>query len=244
VAVEALLFLPPGHAPGVRLPLAVIVHGGPTGAWGDSFNDWAQLLASRGFAVLCPNIRGSTGYGYAFMVMNRRDWGGADFRDVMAGADFLVAKGIADPDRMGIGGWSYGGYMAAWAVTQTNRFKASVSGAPMTDLALEYGAEFPGINAYDTWFMGTPYENLALFTARSPVTFVKNVKTPTLLLCGENDVTDPIAQCYQFYRGLTRFGTESEFVAYPREGHGLREERHQIDMMNRMIGWFEKHLKK
>ncbi len=205
--IEAALYKPEGApASGAKPPAVILIHGGPTGAWTDRFDPWAQLLAARGFVVLQPNIRGSTGYGYDFMARNRYDWGGGDFKDVMAGADWLIRDGIADPDRLGIGGWSYGGYMAAWAVTQTARFKASVSGAPMTDLAFEYGAETADINAYDTWALGNPYENLPLFTARSPMTFVKKVKTPTLILCGENDATDPVGQCYQFHRGLRRYG--------------------------------------
>ena len=242
--IEAALIKPENTPPGGKVPAVILVHGGPTGAWTNRFDAWGQLLAARGFAVLLPNIRGSTGYGHDFMVLNRRDWGGGDFKDVMAGVDWLVKKGIADPNRIGIGGWSYGGYMAAWAVTQTTLFKASVSGAPMTDLAMEYGSEEAGINSYDTWFMGNPYENLPLFTERSPVTYVKRVKTPTLILCGENDTTDPVEQCYQFHRGLRRYGIETEFVVYPREGHGIREEKHRIDMLNRIVGWFEKYLKK
>jgi dipeptidyl aminopeptidase/acylaminoacyl peptidase len=132
--------------------------------------------------------------------------------------------------------------MAAWAVTQTDRFKASVSGAPMTDLAVEYGTEAAGINAYDTWYMGTPYENLELFLERSPLTFVRKVKTPTLILCGEEDRTDPVGQCRQFYRGLKRYDVPADLVIYPREGHGLREEKHQIDMLTRILDWFEKYL--
>ena len=240
--IEAALLRPEGVPPGIRLPLIVLVHGGPTGAWTDRFDPWGQLLVKRGFAVLYPNIRGSSNYGHGFMVMNRRDWGGGDFKDIMAGIDLLIRQGVADPDRLGIGGWSYGGYMAAWAVTQTTRFGASVSGAPMTDLAFEYGTEEAGINAYDTWFMGTPYENLPLFTERSPVTFVRRAKTPTLLLCGENDATDPVEQCAQFHRGLRRYGVETEFVVYPREGHGIREEKHTIDVLNRVVGWFERYL--
>jgi dipeptidyl aminopeptidase/acylaminoacyl peptidase len=242
--IEASLLRPENTPSGAKLPAVILVHGGPTGAWSNRFDAWGQLLAAHGFAVLSPNIRGSTGYGHDFMVLNRRDWGGGDFKDVMAGMDWLIDHKIADPNRIGIGGWSYGGYMAAWAVTQTTRFQASVSGAPMTDLALEYGAEDAGINPYDTWFLGNPYENLPLFTERSPVTYVKKVKTPTLLLCGENDATDPVEQCYQFHRGLQRYGIETEFVVYPREGHGIREEKHRIDVLNRMIGWFEKFLKK
>jgi len=161
----------------------------------------------------------------------------------MAAVDYAVSKGLADPERLGIGGWSYGGYMAAWGVTQTNRFKASVSGAPMTDLASEFGTESPGVNEGDTWALGTPYENQDLFIRRSPVTFVKNVKTPTLLLNGEEDTTDPIGQVQQFYRGLKRYKVESELVIYPREGHGIREEKHQIDVLNRVIAWYEKYLR-
>ena len=242
--IEAALIRPEGPPPGARLPAVILVHGGPTGAWTDRFDAWGQLLAARGFVVLSPNVRGSTGYGYDFMVSNRFDWGGGDFKDVMAGVDWLISKGIADPERIGIGGWSYGGYMAAWAVTQTTRFKASVSGAPMTDLAFEYGSESAGVNIGDTWALGNPYENLPLFTARSPVTFVRKAKTPTLLLCGENDTTDPVEQCYQFHRGLKRYGVESELVVYPREGHGPREEKHRLDVINRVVGWFEKYLKK
>lgn len=241
--IEAALLKPDDYQEGKRVPMIVLVHGGPTGAWSDRFETWGQLLVRSGFAVLYPNIRGSIGYGQDFVVANRRDWGGGDFKDVMAGVDFMIEQGIADPERLGIGGWSYGGYMAAWAVTQTDRFKASVSGAPMTDLASEYGTEEAGINAYDTWFMGTPYENLDLFQARSPVTHVKNVKTPTLLLTGENDPTDPIGQCQQFYRGLKRYGVDTEYVVYPREGHGIREEKHRIDLLKRILAWFEKYVK-
>ncbi|MBN1274152.1 MAG: S9 family peptidase [Candidatus Aminicenantes bacterium] len=240
--IGAALYKPESLNTGFRVPLIVLIHGGPAGRWSDRFNAWAQLLVRKGFAVLLPNIRGSTGYGQDFVAANRRDWGGSDFRDVMAGIDYLISEGIADPEKLGIGGWSYGGYMAAWAVTQTDRFKAAVSGAPMTDLAGEYGTEEAGINPYDTWYMGTPYENLELFQDRSPVTYIKRVKTPTLLLSGEKDVIDPIGQSQQFYRGLKRYGVETEFVIYPREGHGIREEKHRIDLLKRIIGWFEKHI--
>jgi dipeptidyl aminopeptidase/acylaminoacyl peptidase len=242
--IEAGMLKPDGYRQGTRVPFVVIVHGGPAGLFADRFHAWSQLLAARGYAVLLPNIRGSLGYGHEFLTINRHDWGGGDWKDVMAGVDYAVKTGVADPDRLGIGGWSYGGYMAAWAVTQTNRFKASVSGAPMTDLASEFGTESPGVNIGDTWALGTPYENLELFNHRSPVAFVKNVRTPTLLLNGEEDTTDPIGQCQQFYRGLRRYGVETEFVAYPRMGHGPSEEKHQLDVLNRMLAWFEKYLKK
>jgi len=241
--IEAGILKPAGYRSGARVPFVVMVHGGPTGVWSDRFDRWGQLLAARGFAILYPNVRGSLGYGHDFVISNRYDWGGGDWKDVMAAVDYAVAQGLADPDRLGIGGWSYGGYMAAWAVTQTTRFKASVSGAPMTDLESEFGTESAGVNIGDTWALGTPYENPDLFAKRSPVTFVKNVRTPTLLLNGEEDTTDPVGQVQQFYRGLKRYKVESELIIYPREGHGIREERHQLDVLNRMIGWFQKYLK-
>jgi dipeptidyl aminopeptidase/acylaminoacyl peptidase len=250
--IEAALLLPTGAArpgqgrdrgsEGPARPLAtvILVHGGPTGRWSDAFEPWGQLLAARGYAVLYPNVRGSVGYGHSFVEMNRADWGGGDFKDVMAGADYLIARGIADPDRLGIGGWSYGGYMAAWAVTQTHRFKAAVSGAPVIDMASEFGTE--GGSAYDEWFYGTPYEKLDGFVKSSPITFVKNATTPTLLLQGEDDTTDPIGQSQQFYRGLKRYGVDTDFVLYPREPHGLREEKHLLDRLNRIVAWYGKYL--
>jgi dipeptidyl aminopeptidase/acylaminoacyl peptidase len=239
VEIEAALLKPPALSPQPR-PLVVLVHGGPTGRWSDSFEPWGQLLAARGYAVLYPNVRGSTGYGHRFVEMNRADWGGGDFKDVMAGVDWAIARGIADPNRLGIGGWSYGGYMAAWAVTQTTRFKAAVSGAPVIDMASEFGTE--NGSAYDEWFYGTPYEKLEGFIKSSPITFVKHAKTPTLLLQGEDDETDPIGQSRQFHRGLKRYGVETDLVVYPREPHGLREEKHLLDRLNRIVAWYDKYL--
>jgi dipeptidyl aminopeptidase/acylaminoacyl peptidase len=238
--IEAALLKPSALSP-TPYPAVILAHGGPTGRWADTFEPWGQLLAARGYAVLYPNVRGSTGYGQRFIEMNRGDWGGGDFKDVMAGADWLVARGIADPNRLGIGGWSYGGYMAAWAVTQTTRFKAAVSGAPVIDMASEFGTE--NGSAYDEWFYGTPYEKLDAFIKSSPMTFVRNAKTPTLLLQGEDDTTDPIGQSQQFYRGLKRYGVESDLVLYPREPHGLREEKHLVDRLTRIVAWYDRYLK-
>jgi dipeptidyl aminopeptidase/acylaminoacyl peptidase len=237
--IEAALFRPAGSE-GKPLPLIVHVHGGPTGAWTNRFEPLTQMLVARGFAVLLPNIRGSSGYGHKFIEANRGDWGGGDFKDVMAGVDEMIRRKIADPARLGIGGWSYGGYMAAWAVTQTDRFKAAVAGAGLSDLAAEFGTENGPM--YDEWFFGVPYENLALFQKCSPITYVKNAKTPTLILQGEADTTDPISQSQIFYRGLKHYNVASEFVVYPREGHGLREEKHVLDRYRRTLDWFTKYL--
>ncbi len=238
--IEGALLKPEGRQNG-RVPLIVLVHGGPTGRWQDSFEPWGQMLASRGYAVFYPNIRGSVGYGWRFLEANRADWGGGDFKDVMAGIDFLIGRGIADPGHLGIGGWSYGGYMAMWAVTQTNRFKASVAGAGLSDLASEYGTEAGP--SYDEWFYGVPYEKPEGFIKSSPITYIKNARTPTLILQGEADTTDPIGQSQQFYRGLKRYGIKSDFVTYPREGHGIREEKHMLDMYSRILAWFDELVK-
>ncbi len=243
--IEAALYRPLGQAKDARVPLVVLIHGGPTGRWADGFDflGWTQLLASRGYAVFCPNIRGSTGYGWSFLVENRAAWGDGDFKDVMAGVDDLVARGIADPNRLGIAGWSYGGYMSAWAITQTPRFKAAIVGAGMSDLASEFGTESLGSAQYDHWFYGVPYEKAEGFIRSSPISHLKNAKTPTLILHPENDLIDPIGQAQQLHRGLKHRGVECELVIYPREGHGPQEEKHLLDINRRMMGWFERHLK-
>lgn len=239
--IEAGLFLPANYDGHSKLPLITLVHGGPTGRWQDSIQDWVQLLAARGYAIFCPNIRGSTGYGEKFVEMNRADWGGGDFKDVMAGVDALIARGAADPNRLGIGGWSYGGYMSGWAITQTTRFKAAVSGAGMSDLIAEFGTE--NRPAYDEWFFGQPYEKPEGFLHSSPFMYMKNAKTPTLILQGQNDTTDPLGQSQELYRGLKHYGVKAELVEYPREPHGPQEEKHNLDILNRIVRWYEENLK-
>jgi dipeptidyl aminopeptidase/acylaminoacyl peptidase len=241
--IEAALLKPAGYDGKSKLPLIALIHGGPTGNWSDSIEAWGQLLAARGYAVFYPNIRGSSGYGQKFIEMNRGDWGGADFKDVMAGVDDLVTKGIADPDKLAIGGWSYGGYMSEWAITQTTRFKASVSGAGLSNLISEFGTEQGP--AYDEWFYGLPYESEKVtgFLNSSPFLYLKNAKTPTLILQGDADTVDPLGQSLELYRGLKRYGVETELVVYPREPHGFHEEKHLVDRVNRILAWYDKHLK-
>lgn len=243
--IEAALLKPAGGALASKdkLPLIALIHGGPTGNWQDSVEVWGQLLATRGYAVFYPNIRGSVGYGQKFIEMNRGDWGGADFKDVMWGVKDLIDRGIANPAKLGIGGWSYGGYMAEWAITQTNDFKAAVSGAGLSNLISEYGSEEHP--SYDEWFYGVPYEpdNLVKFLNSSPFTQLKNAKTPTLILQGEADTTDPPGQSQELYRGLKHYRVETQLVVYPREPHGLREEKHLLDRLNRMLDWYNKYVK-
>jgi len=241
--IEAALLKPPDYDGKSKLPLIALIHGGPTGAWESQIESWGQLLAARGYAIFYPNIRGSAGYGEKFIESNRGDWGGGDFRDVVGGVQDLIAKGIADPNRLGIGGWSYGGYMAEWAITQETklRFKAAVSGAGMANLISEYGTEQHP--SYDEWFWSVPYEKPEGFLNHSPFVFLKNAKTPTLILQGDADTVDPLGQSQELYRGLKRYGVESELVVYPREPHGLHEEKHLVDRLNRIVEWYEKHLK-
>jgi dipeptidyl aminopeptidase/acylaminoacyl peptidase len=243
VEIEAALLKPAGYDGKTLLPLIVLVHGGPTGNWSDSIETWGQLLAARGYAVFYPNIRGSSGYGQRFIEMNRGDWGGADFKDVMAGVDDLIAKKIADPSRLGIGGWSYGGYMSEWAITQTTRFQAAVSGAGLSNLISEYGTERGP--SYDEWFYGVPYEpdKLAGFLNSSPFVHLRNVRTPTLILQGDADPVDPLGQSQELYRGLKHYGVTAELVVYPREPHGFHEEKHLLDRLNRILAWYDKYLK-
>jgi len=240
--IEAALLTPAGYEGKTKLPLVAWIHGGPTGRWSSYIEIYGQLLAARGYAVFYPNVRGSAGYGQKFIESNRGDWGGGDYKDVMAGVQDLVDRGIADPGRLGIGGWSYGGYMSEWAITQTTVFKAAVAGAGLSNLISEFGTERGP--AYDEWFYGVPYtrEGAEGFLKSSPVMYLKNAKTPTLILQGEADTTDPPGQSEELYRGLKHYGVEAELVLYPREPHGLHEEKHLLDRLNRILAWYEKHL--
>jgi dipeptidyl aminopeptidase/acylaminoacyl peptidase len=239
--IEAALLKPQAYDGNSKLPLIALVHGGPTGRWSEAIDTWGQLLAARGYAVFYPNIRGSVGYGEKFVESNRGDWGGGDFKDVMAGVKDLVDRGIADPNRLGIGGWSYGGYMAEWAITQTNDFKVAVSGAGMANLISEFGTE--DHPAGDEWFYGVPWEKPEGFLNSSPFIHLKNAKTPTLVLQGDADPIDPLGQSQELYRGLKRYGVDTEMVVYPREPHGFHEEKHLLDRLNRILAWYDKYLK-
>jgi dipeptidyl aminopeptidase/acylaminoacyl peptidase len=238
--IEAALYRGAGARDGVPQPVVMMIHGGPSGVWRDKFDVLTQLLVAKGYTVVSPNIRGSLGYGQKFLASNRGDWGGGDFKDVMAGVDDLVQRKIADPKRLAIAGWSYGGYMSEWAITQTDRFKAAVCGAGMADLATEFGTESHPQG--DEWYYKTPYENLAGFQKSSPIVYIKNAKTPTLILQGEADTTDPLSQSQMLYRGLKRYGVPTEFVVYPREPHGLREQKHVADRYRRSVDWIDKYL--
>jgi dipeptidyl aminopeptidase/acylaminoacyl peptidase len=222
----------------------VIPHGGPTSLYANGFSsprDWGQHLAARGIAVLLPNFRGSTGWGIEFAEANVGDMGGKDFQDVMTGVDAMIARGLADPRRLGIGGWSYGGFMTAWAITQTDRFKAAVVGAGIANWLSFHGNSH--LNTWDAIHYGaSPYERDGVFQKFSAMNYVSRVRTPTLILHGELDRDVPPEQGYQLYRALKDHQVETQFVLYPREEHNISETKHVHDLLRRVLDWFENHL--
>jgi dipeptidyl aminopeptidase/acylaminoacyl peptidase len=240
--IEGLLTKPVGYEPGKRVPLLLNPHGGPTGASINNFNGTVQVLAANGFAVLQPNFRGSTGKGLAFAQANKNTWGKGDYEDCMTGVDSLVASGLADPDRLGAFGWSYGGYMTFWILTQTDRFKAVSPGAGLTNIYSMYSQT--DIHRYLNWFYTdkAPWENQDLYWDRSPMKYVNNVKTPTMIMHGQVDTRVPIAQAQEFYQALVERKVPVEFVVYPRENHGFTEPRHQMDRVRRYVRFFAKYL--
>ena len=240
--IEGVLTKPVGYESG-KVPFLLNPHGGPTGA---SLNNWSgtvQVLAANGFAVLQPNFRGSTGKGLTFSQANKNTWGKGDYEDCMSGVDAMIATGIADPDRMGAFGWSYGGYMTFWIDTQTDRFKAISPGAGLTNIYSMYSQT--DIHRYLNWFYTdkAPWENQELYWDRSPMKYVGNVKTPTMIMHGQVDTRVPIAQAQEFYQALVERKVPVDFVVYPRENHGFTEPRHNMDRVRRYVRFFAKYLK-
>ncbi len=244
-AVQGWLLYPRDFDSNKRYPMVVSIHGGPANQnsqhWPTASFDQA-LLSSLGYFVFYPNPRGSYGQGEAFTKANVKDFGYGDLRDVMSGVDAVLKMAPVDPNRLGVAGWSYGGYMTMWTVTQTNRFKAAVAGAGISDWLSYYGE-----NAIDQWmlpyFGASVYDDPAVYAKSSPITFIKNVKTPTLIVVGERDGECPAPQSYEFWHALNTLGVPNQFVVYPREGHRFREPEHKRDVMERTAKWFEDHLK-
>jgi dipeptidyl aminopeptidase/acylaminoacyl peptidase len=238
--IEGLLLTPPGESS--RLPLVVWVHGGPTDSYDCSHPDprLAGMLAA-GYAILLPNPRGSSGRGQDFARANLGDMGGGDLRDILAGVDALVAEGVADGDRVAIVGTSYGGFMSAWAIGQTDRFRAAVPMAAVTNWLSFHNTT--NIGRFDELFLDAdPYDPDGDYFARSPITHVRRVKTPALVMHGELDLCVPLSQGQELYQALAAEGVETELVVYAREGHGWRERAHVLDGIERMRAWLDRHL--
>ncbi len=245
--VEGLLTYPAGYESGRKYPLILIIHGGPAGVFSESYIGRYGIypiagFSSRGYAVLRANPRGSSGYGMKFRFANVNDWGGGDYRDLMAGVDRAIAMGVADPDRMAVMGWSYGGFMTSWVITQTKRFKAAVIGAAVTNLWSFTGtADIAGF--LPDYFTGEPWENFENYRTHSPMSFVGQVSTPALILHGENDLRVPISQGYEYYNALKRRGVTAKMVTYPRMPHGPTEPKFIQDIMQRHLDWVDKYVR-
>jgi dipeptidyl aminopeptidase/acylaminoacyl peptidase len=243
--IYGVVVLPPSYKQGTRYKTIVHVHGGPEEAWTVGFNgnwyNYATMLASHGYVVLLPDPRGSEGQGPAFTEADYQDWGGGDFADIMAGVDYLIAQGISDPNRLAIGGWSFGGFMTSWAVTHTDRFKAAMDGAGVTDL-FSMATTTDISPSFSQSYMGPLQQNMAIYDRESPVRYVINCHTPVLILGGEADPRVPISQGEEFYNSLRFLHKDVQMVRYPREPHIFKEQAHQIDSLTRILNWYDEHL--
>ena len=241
--VQGWLSCPAGIVPAQKYPMVVAIHGGPssaaTAAWPAR---WSAVLPSQGYCVLMPNPRGSYGSGEKFTQANIKDFGYGDLKDILAGVDAAIAQAPVDPNRVGVIGWSYGGYMTMWAVTQTSRFKAAVAGAGIVSWQSYYGQ-----NKIDQWmipfFGASVYDDPDVYARSSPITFIKKVKTPTLVLHGDRDSEVPTPQGYEFWHALKALGVPTELVIYPNEGHAISLPEHVHDIEKRLVAWFDKYLR-
>ena len=246
--LDGVLILPPGRSRSDGpFPLVTMIHGGPYSRWADELMvdwwSWGQWLAAAGFAVFHPNPRGSQGHGPAFAALVAGAVGRGEFTDTLAGLDALVADGVADPARLGIAGWSHGGFMAAWAITQTSRFRAAVMGAGVADWAMQVGVGELGraeasLGGSFGWEGPGPHRH----DRNSPISYAANVTTPVLILHGEDDTNVPVGQAQYFHRALMQSGTPHDLVIYPRENHGFTERAHQADVLERVRSWFTRWL--
>ncbi|MFB3814263.1 MAG: prolyl oligopeptidase family serine peptidase [Terriglobales bacterium] len=239
--VQGWLLFPQKYNPAKRYPLIVDVHGGPASACTAGWPASEAPLAASGYFVLCPNPRGSFGQGAQFAQANVKDFGGGDLRDILAGVEAVLRELPVDPKRLGIRGWSYGGYMTMWAETQTQRFRAAVAGAGIANWLSYYGQ-----NSIDQWmipfFGASVYDDPQVYAKSAPINFVKNVKTPTLILAGERDGECPAPQSFEWWHALKTFKVPVQFVIYEDEGHMIQKPEHRRDIVVRTIQWFDKWL--
>ena len=234
-----------------KSPLIMVIHGGPTGSFLETYSPFVQWLTAQGWAVLEPNPRGSTGYGWQFAAANKNDLGGNDYLDIMAGLDWAIANEPVDPHRVGLYGYSYGGEMAGFVEGKTTRFAAIISGAPVIDQYSEYGTESG--SWYDRWFYGLPWDHAQDAWRQSPLSFVSHAHTPFMLLQGEADTTDPMGQSEEMYRALRQAGVPVRLMTFPRENHGTlsggiggspsTEPWHGFQARTQILDWFRSHFK-
>lgn len=241
--IHGVLTYPVNYQAGQRYPMILQVHGGPFGRFGATFNMSAQQWAARGYAVLQPNPRGSSGGTYAFGAANQNDWGGKDWVDISKGVDEVIRMGVADTSKLAIMGGSYGGFMTFWAITQTPRFKAAIGHAGISDWYSFFGqTDIPNLLEYG--FGGLPSESKQTYERWSPIEHAAKVTTPLLITHGEQDLRVPISQADQYYRLLKKMGKTVEYLRFPREGHGIAEPLHRLYLEEEQAKWFDKHVLK
>jgi dipeptidyl aminopeptidase/acylaminoacyl peptidase len=239
--VHGLLVKPPGFEPGRRYPAIAYIHGGPVGQDGFEFDPIWQVLAGRGYLVVAPNYRGSSGRGQAFSRAIYADWGNLEVKDTLAAVDHLVSRGLADPERLGIGGWSYGGMTTNYAIARDSRFKAAVSGAAISNMITGYGTD-QYVRQYENE-IGLPWEGIETYLKVSyPFFEADRIRTPTLFLCGEKDFNVPLINSEQMYQALRSLGVPTRLVIYPGQFHSLRKPSYVRDRLERTLEWFDRYL--
>lgn len=244
--ISGILIKPVRYNPEKRYPLIVLPHGGPLSSWqvrwSDTVYSWGQLLSEEGFLVLLPNPRGGLGRGSEFIDASIGDIGGKELDDILSGVDFLIRQGSVDPERIGIGGVSHGGYLAALAIARTKLFKAAVVESGIVNWISHY-AQTDVNTGMIRYLGGTPWDNFEFYLRRSPITYAGQIQTPTLIIHGEEDKRVHIAQSWELYRALKGQGVPCEFVIYKKEGHGIIAPKDQLDLMKRVLEWFKRWLK-
>ena len=244
--IESRLLFPPDFDPGASYPLVLDIHGGPHGVFSDSFSPQQQVLATAGYIVLGVNPRGSSTYGTDFMKAVLGDWGGEDYLDIMSAVDTVCERDYVDESRLGITGYSYGGFMSSWIIGHDTRFKAAVVGAPCINLSSMYGTSDIGVRFGEVQWGGKRWNALDAFLEHSPLTYAPNVETPVLLMHGEADHRCPIEQSEQYFVTLKRLGKEVEFVRFPGSSHGFVRTGHprlREEYLSRLLGWMDKHVR-
>jgi len=241
--IEGFIYKPTGYEAGNKYPTILRIHGGPMSQYNYRFAFDAQLFAANGYVVVMVNPRGSTGYGEEFVLGILKDWGNKDCQDVIKGVDYAIEKGYSDPERLGVGGWSYGGILTNFVITETTRFKAAISGASSSLAIANYGHDM-----YHRWYeyeFGLPWEgnNREFYEKQSPLNRVAKVKTPTLLVCGEKDWNVPVINSEILYQSLKRIGIDTELVVYPGQSHGGFPPSYNKDVYERYLAWYNKYLK-
>ena len=239
--IQGFVTKPPGFEEGRRYPTILWIHGGPVSQFSTSFQSTWQLFAANGYLVVAANPRGSSGRGEAFSHAIWADWGNLDYEDVNAAVDHVIERGWADPERLGVGGWSYGGILTNYVITKTTRFHAAVSGSSETEYRAAYGNDHYQLE----WELelGLPWENPELYNRLSPISRVHHVTTPTLVLCGEKDWNVPLSQSENLYQSLRRLGVPTQLIIYPGQSHGIRLPSFQKDRYERYVAWFDRFLK-